>query len=157
MNRTLTLILVVLLAIAWLLTGGGCKRCDVFGGTQESKDKPYRGDPAQAGPHQTVVKKLWILPGQCDNTGCTYFVTVTVWLHNPTAKAVTGDVTCHLKFDGGSHTDGDTTVSSDYTASTNSRKGVTVQPGSSKEVKIQHNVSASRPTELVPDCNTVFR
>jgi hypothetical protein len=145
------------MAIFVMMFGCSGDRCDVFGGTQESKNKAYKGDPGAAGAYLDVNPKLWIMNGTCDSMGCTYFVTVTSWFHNPTTSPVKADVVCKLKFPGGSHTNGDTTVSSEYIASKNSRKGVVVKPKASKEIKIQHNISAQNPTQLVPDCELVFK
>ena len=132
------------------------EQCDFCGGTQESKDKPYSGKAEAPAPYHTMGDKLEILPGDCDNMGCTYFITVTVWLHNPTSQQITTDVTCKLKYDEGSTTvdNGDTTVTTEYEEGKNTRNNVTVKPKSSKEVQIKFNITAQTTTDLVAECET---
>lgn len=130
---------------------------DVCGGTQESKNESYRGSVDATEPYIEVEKDLWTIPGGCYSTGCDYFITVTVWLHNPLEVHVTTDVKCSLVYINGAVKNGDTTVTEEYIASTNTRKEVMVNAHSSKKVSIQHNVSASDTTTMAARCEANFQ
>jgi len=139
-----------------LIVAGCSDRCDLCGGTSESKNKPYAGNSEKKAPYHTTDPTPWILSGGCDTTCCTYFMTVTVWLHNPTSKEVVTDVTCKLLL-GDSVNKAGATVSVSYDAATNTRKNVKVAPNSTKKVEIQHSVSADEPNRLVANCSTYFK
>lgn len=149
MRKYLELILVILLALAWLATSG-CKRCDCWGGTYESKDQDYKGSATATEPYHVVNTKLWEIPAK--GTGGV-FATVTVWLHNPTSAPTKTDVTCKLVRTSA----GAPGVTEEHTAGKNTRKGVAVKARSSKKVELQFNLDFS-PTQhgYEPVCSTSF-
>ena len=139
---------IVLLAL--VLTFANCDRLDCWGGTQESKDKDYKGKAGVYAPYHAVEEKLWVIQGK--ETG-SFFATVTIWLHNPTGNQQKTDVTCKLVRTSA----GAPGVTEEHTAGKNTRKGVTVKPKSSKEVKLQFNINFSPIKHgYVPECETSF-
>ena len=134
-----------------LFTLSNCSRFDCWGGTQESKDKEYKGNTNAHAAYHAVNKKLWVIYAKDTKS---FFATVTVWLHNPTGYPKKTDVVCKLVRTSA----GAPGVTEEHTAGKNTRKGVTVKPRSSKEVKLQFNLSFS-PTNhgYVPECETSFK
>ena len=145
MQRSVNLIFVVL-----LIGLAQCDRFDCWGGTQESKDKEYKGKPGVTLPYHEVKKDLWVIHGDATDA---YFATVTVWLHNPMGMPQKTDVTCKLV----RNSAGAPGVIEEHTAGKNTRKDVTVKPHASKEVKLQFNL-AFDPTKhgYEPECSTSF-
>ena len=122
----LTMFIVVLLF-------GNCERVDCWGGTQESKNKEYRGSADAFTPYHDVSSKLLVISGK--ETG-SFFATVTVWLHNPDGTPMKTDVMCKLVRTSA----GAPGVTEEHIAGRNTRKDVTVKPKSSKVVKLQFNL-----------------
>ena len=112
-----------------LLVGfSSCDRLDCWGGTLESKDKPYQGDKTKTTPYADKPV-LQMGPGSCDTftKHCGYFPLAKSLLHNPTSAEVTADVNCKI-FIG------------NWEAGKNKRTGVKVKAKGSKMVEIQFNI-----------------
>lgn len=137
-------------AILLLISLGSCSRFDCWGGTDESKDKDYKGKDV-ASPYHEVEKKLWVIYAK--DTG-SYFTTVTVWLHNPMGMPQKTDVTCKLV----RNSAGAPGVIESHTAGKNTRKGVTVKPKASKRVRLQFNLDFPPLKHgYEPECSTDFK
>jgi hypothetical protein len=138
------ILLVLVMAFA------NCDRFDCWGGTEESKDKDYKGKARATTAYHEVEKKLWVIYAK--DTG-SYFTTVTVWLHNPMGMQQKTDVTCKLV----RNSAGAPGVIETHTAGKNTRKGVTVKPKASKRVRLQFNLDFSPVKHgYEAECETSF-
>jgi hypothetical protein len=127
-----------------------CERFDCWGGTEESKDKEYKGKASAELPYHAVEKDLWVIHGK--ETG-SFFTTVTIWLHNPMDMPQKTDVTCKLV----RNSAGAPGVIETHTAGKNTRKDVTVKPKASKRVRLQFNLNFDpRNHGYEAECTTSF-
>lgn len=102
----------------------GCGDCN-----REVSDVPYCGDATATDPYVEVTD-LDHVTGDCDNTGCTYFLTATAWLHNPLSEKYSTSIKCDFWDD-------------DYLIGDSVRAGISIDASRSKELQFQEQYTTA--------------
>lgn len=104
-----------LIVFGFVVATCGCNDCDY----REVADYSYRGDPLAESPYAEATE-LDHITASCTSMGCTYYLTATVWVHNPLQYEYTSDVSC--EFADGEYTFGETVARNITVAANTSKK-----------------------------------
>lgn len=148
-QRVQNILNVVALMSMVLIVGCDIESCDPIKGTLETKNEPYKGKPGATAPHADDPSKIIPGPVSCDSytKQCGYFPLVRTGVHNPTDRVVVAHVRCSFF------------VGDWNTGQVNERKGVKVNPYSTKYVELQFNISVQGDQQhgFRADCDTYFK